>query len=74
MFSASAGPVMDKLYYDLKDNYSIETTKLSKYIKDKQYMNTPIMELYDQPNDRIKYISSVNLPEDIFKGFLKSEK
>jgi len=143
----NVGPVMDKLYYNLKDNYGMETTKgfglyydnpqevdkdklrsivgciiegksiddlkkvsekysvkeypssksvvaqfpfkgkmsiimgvfkvypkLNKYIKEKNYDKTPIMELYDQPNERIEYISSVNLAEDIFNGFFESDK
>ncbi len=141
----NVGPIMDKLYYDLKDNYALETTKgfglyydnpqevnkkslrsvvgcivegktidelkkvgdkygvreypssksvvaefpykgkmsiilgifkvypkLSAFIKEKQYVKTPIMELYDQPNGMIEYIASVNLAEETFKGFLES--
>ncbi len=140
----NVGQVMDKLYYDLKDNYGIETTKgfglyydnpqevdkeklrsivgcivenksvdslnsisdkygvkeypstksvvaefpykgkmsivvgifkvypkLSTYIKEHKYAQTPIMELYDQPNEKIEYISSVDLPKEIFADFLK---
>ncbi|MBW8003359.1 MAG: GyrI-like domain-containing protein [Planctomycetes bacterium] len=143
----NVAPVMDKLYWDLLDNYAIETTKgfglyydnpqevdkdklrsvvgciiegksiddlkkvsekysvkeypssksvvaqfpfkgkmsiimgvfkvypkLNEYIKGKNYGKTPIMELYDQPNERIEYISSVNLAGDIFNEFLESDK
>ena len=48
--------------------------KLASYIKEHKYTQTPIMELYDQPNKRIEYISSINLSSDIFDGFLKSNK
>ncbi len=140
----NVGPIMDKLYYDLKDNYSIETTKgfglyydnpqdvdkdklrsivgcivenkslidlkilgnkygvknfpssesvvaefpykgkisiilgifkvypkLSTYINDHKHAQTPIMELYDQPNEKIEYISAVDLPKELFDDFLK---
>ncbi len=140
----NVGPIMDKLYYDLKDNYSIETTKgfglyydnpqevdkdklrsivgcivesksinelnilgnkygvkefpssesvvaelpfkgkisiilglfkvypkLSKYINEHKHAQTPIMELYDQPNEKIEYISAVDLPKELFDDFLK---
>jgi effector-binding domain-containing protein len=46
--------------------------KLGSYIKEHKYTQTPIMELYDRPNGRIEYISSVSLSNDIFDGFLKS--
>jgi hypothetical protein len=135
---------MDKLYYDLKDNYAIETTKgfglyydnpqevskdklrsivgciiegkaieeirqltvkyglkeypfsksvvaefpykgklsiilgvfkvypkLSRFLKERKYTQTPIMEIYDQPNERIKYIASPNHSEDVFVAFLE---
>jgi hypothetical protein len=48
--------------------------KLGSYIKEHKYTQTPIMELYDRPHERIEYISSVNLPNDIFNGFLKSKE
>jgi hypothetical protein len=48
--------------------------KLGSYIKKHKYPQTPIMELYDQPNKRIEYISSINLSNDIFDGFLKSNE
>ncbi len=140
----NVGPIMDKLYYDLKDNYNIETTKgfglyydnpqdvdkdklrsivgcivesksvkelnilgnkygvkefpssesvvaefpykgkisiilgifkvypkLSKYINEHKYAQTPIMELYDQPNEKIEYISAIDLPKELFDDFLK---
>ncbi len=143
----SVGPIIGELYYDLKNNYSIETTKgfglyydnpqevdkaklrsivgcivedrsvedlkkvsnkygvkeypssksvvaefpykgqmsiligifrvypkLGSYIKEHKYPQTLIMELYDQPNKRIEYISSINLSNDIFDGFFKSKE
>lgn len=48
--------------------------KLSAYIKEHKYNQTPIMELYDQPNERLEYISSIHLSNDIFEGFLKSDE
>ncbi len=48
--------------------------KLGSYIKEHKYPQTPIMELYDRPNGRIEYISSVNLSTDILDGFLKSKE
>ncbi len=48
--------------------------ELASYIKEHKYPQTPIMELYDRPNERIEYISSVNLSNDIFDGFLKSKE
>lgn len=48
--------------------------KLASYIKEHKYPLTPIMELYDRPNGKIEYISSVNLPNDVFDGFLKSKE
>lgn len=138
------GPIMDKLYYDLKDNFAIETTrgfglyydnpqeiekeklrcivgcivenrtiddlkqvadkygvkeypssqsvvaefpykgqmsiligvfkvypKLTTFLNENQYTNTPVMELYDRPNEKIEYISSVNLSDAIFDKFLE---
>ncbi|MFZ5523102.1 MAG: GyrI-like domain-containing protein [Pseudomonadota bacterium] len=46
---------------------------LGTYIQEHKYNQTPIMELYDMPNERIEYISSVNLPEEIFDDFLKTK-
>ncbi len=48
--------------------------KLGSYIKEHKYPQTPIMELYDRSHGRIEYISSVNLPNDIFDSFLKSKE
>ncbi|MBT4484279.1 MAG: GyrI-like domain-containing protein [Candidatus Latescibacteria bacterium] len=45
--------------------------KLSSYIKEKQYAKTPIMELYDQPNEKIEYIASVHIPGAIFDNLLE---
>ena len=141
----NVGSVMDNLYYDLKDNYKIETSKgfglyydkpqdvakeklrsivgcivegktikdlkdlnskygiqeypasksvvatfpykgkmsiilgifkvypkLSAYIDKHEYALTPIMELYDQPSEKIEYIASVNLSKEVFESFLKT--
>jgi hypothetical protein len=143
----SVGPIIGELYYDLKNNYSIETTKgfglyydnpqevdkaklrsivgcivegrsvedlkkvgnkygvkeylssksvvaefpyigkmsiiigifkvypkLTAYIKEHKYTQTPILEVYDRPNKRIEYISSIHLSNDMFDGFLKSNE
>lgn len=140
----NVGPVMDELYYDLKDNYAIETTKgfglyydnprevskenlrsivgcivegkttdelervrdnynireypasnsvvaefpyqgkmsimmgvfkvypkLNWYISENNYSSVPIMELYDQPNEKIRYIASIELAGSDFDAFLK---
>lgn len=47
---------------------------LAAYIKEHRYNQTPIMELYDMPNERIEYIASMNLPKEIFDDFLKSKE
>ena len=49
-------------------------SKLSAYIDEHNYASTPIMELYDQPNEKIMYISSVNLPKEVFESFLETDK
>lgn len=139
----NVGLIMDKIYYDLKDNYHIETTKgfglyydnpqnvakeecrsivgciienksindltnlknkygvkeypasksviaefpykgklsifigifkvypkLSTFIEKQKYPKTPIMEIYDQPNKTIDYISSIELSKEIFDSLL----
>ena len=45
--------------------------KLNEYIQEHKYDEKPIMELYDQPNERIEYIISVRLPEEVFESFLE---
>lgn len=143
----NVGPVMDSVYYDLKNNYSIETTKgfgiyyddpkkvskenlrsivgcivetknadelgdlknrygvnvypvsksvvaefpyngklsiiiglfkaypkINSYISAKQYIPTPILELYDQPNKKILYIASPNLDQKVFSSLLDDAK
>lgn len=45
--------------------------KLNEYIQAKQLRETPIMELYDQPNQRIEYISSPYLDEKVLLSFLE---
>ena len=140
----NVGPIMDEIYYDLKNNYAIETTKgfglyydnpqevdkaqlrsivgcvaegtsveklnklsnkysiqeypssksvvaefpykgklsiiigvfkvypkLAFYIKEHKYHQTPVMELYDNPNKKIEYVASINQSDDIFNAFLK---
>ncbi|MBF0406581.1 MAG: GyrI-like domain-containing protein [Candidatus Riflebacteria bacterium] len=142
----NVGPVMDKIYYDLKDNHSVITTKgfglyydnpqdvttdnlrsivgcivegksiedlkdiknkygikeypasksvvaefpfkgkisiilgifkvypkLSAYLNENKHPSTPIMELYDQPNEKIEYISSFDLSKEVFDSFLNSQ-
>lgn len=44
--------------------------KLGAYLKERQHPSTPIMELYDQPNEKITYIASVELSKEIFDSFL----
>lgn len=46
---------------------------LGAYIQEHKYNMTPIMELYDMPNERIEYISSVNLPKTVFDDLLKTK-
>ena len=48
--------------------------KLSAYIDEHKYALTPIMELYDQPNEKITYISSVNLSNEVFESFLETDE
>jgi len=140
----NVGPVMDALYYDLKDKHEIETTKgfgiyydnprkvdkdklrsivgcivenktiedlshltedygvkeypsskslvaqfpysgkisiiigvfkvypkLSAFIEQKKYPQTPIMEIYDQPNKTIEYIAPVNLQQEVFDNLIE---
>jgi len=45
--------------------------KLNKYFEAKNYTQTPIMEIYDQPNEKIQYVASVNLSQDLFQSFLE---
>jgi DNA gyrase inhibitor GyrI len=45
--------------------------KLMAYSDEKSYTPTPMMEVYDQPNGTIEYISSGELSEEIFADFLK---
>lgn len=45
--------------------------KLTAYIEDKSYAQTPIMEVYDQPDGKIEYVSSGEISEDVFAGFLE---
>ena len=140
----NGGPVMDEIYYDLKNNYAIETTKgfglyydnpqevdkaelrsivgcivegisvekikklsnnygiqeypssksmvaefpykgklsiiigvfkvypkLASYIKEHKYPQTPVLEIYNNSNEKIEYVMSINLSDDIFNAFLK---
>jgi GyrI-like small molecule binding domain len=143
----NVGPVMDKVYYDLKNRYGIATTKgfgiyyddpktvsrdklrsivgcivesksineigdlrssfgvyeypksksvvaefpykgkmsviigifktypkLSAYVDSKKYESVPIMELYDQPNKKIEYISSYTIDVRTFLEMLDTAK
>jgi hypothetical protein len=45
--------------------------KLNEYISERSYFNVPIMELYDQPNQKIQYIASGELPGSEFEAFLE---
>ena len=140
----NVGPIMDKIYNDLKENYHIETTKgfgiyfdnpqnvttdqlrsiagciiegnnvkdlgnlrhkygvkeyplsrsiiaefpykgkisvfigifkvyprLAAYITQQKHPQNPIMEIYDQPNRKIEYVSSIQLSKETFDSFLK---
>ncbi|MFC1489662.1 GyrI-like domain-containing protein [Candidatus Latescibacterota bacterium] len=140
----NTGPIMDKIYYDLKDNFRLETTKgfgiyydnprevakdelrsiagcivetksldetkqiidkykimefpasksvvtefpfkgklsvfvgifkvypkLAAFAAERSYAQKPIMEMYDMPNAKIVYISSVHLDDEVFDSFLK---
>ena len=44
--------------------------KLSSYIQDNNYAQTPIMELYDQPGEKILYISAFEMPSEVYDEFL----
>lgn len=143
----NVGPVMDKVYYDLKNKYGIATTKgfgiyyddpkkvsndklrsiigcivesksineigelrssfgvyeypksksvvaefpykgkmsviigilkcypkLSAYIDSRNYASVPVMELYDQPNKKIEYISSYTIDVRTFLEMLDTAK
>ncbi|WNO08478.1 GyrI-like domain-containing protein [Teredinibacter sp. KSP-S5-2] len=140
----NVGPVMDKIYYDLKNNHSIDTTKgfglyydnpkevnrdklrsivgcivegrskeelehitgkygvqehpgsnsvvaefpykgkasiilgifkvypkLLAYINNENYPHNPIMEVYDLPNQKIEYTSSIELTADFYDALLQ---
>lgn len=142
----NTGPVMDELYYDLKNNFNIQTTKgfglyydnpkqvdkeklrsiagciiegqspqpgglgekygvrtypktpsvvarfpykgkisiilgvfkvypkLNAYISGHKHPETPIMEIYDKPNEIIQYISSIDLEKTVFDDFLNQAR
>ncbi|MBF0398821.1 MAG: GyrI-like domain-containing protein [Desulfobacterales bacterium] len=46
--------------------------KLNTIISNQKHPQNPIMELYDQPNEKIEYISSVDLSKEVFDSFLKT--
>ena len=43
---------------------------LEKYLQEKNYPRTPIMEIYDVPGQKISYITAVNLDPAVLDGFL----
>ncbi len=45
--------------------------RLALYIKDHSHPQTPIMELYDQPAETIRYIAPVSMRKDEFESFLR---
>lgn len=45
--------------------------KLDEYLNGKNAPKIPIMELYDQPNGKIEYIASTQLPDSVFAAFLE---
>lgn len=44
--------------------------KLNEYIKAKGYPQVPIMEVYDAPQKRIRYVASIHLEKTVFENFL----
>lgn len=48
--------------------------KLGAYLDEHKYKQTPVMEFYDQPNEKIVYVSSFGLPNHVFDEFLKSKE
>ena len=44
--------------------------KLNKYMEEQGYTMTPVMELYDQPNKKIAYITSPEISEETYEAFL----
>jgi len=45
--------------------------KLSKYLEENNFVNTPIMEIYDLPNEQIQYVASPNVGSEVFSAFLE---
>ncbi len=45
--------------------------KLSKYLAAHNFVNTPIMEIYDRPNEQIQYMASPNVGAEVFQAFLE---
>jgi len=43
--------------------------KLGAYIENNNYTAVPIMEVYDQPNQKTDYISSITMPVEEFESF-----
>lgn len=48
--------------------------KLNIYIDKKKYAPVPIMEIYDQPNGKIEYISPINLSEEVVTSLLRASE
>ena len=45
--------------------------KLDEYLTQQNAPKVPIIELYDQPNEKIQYIASTQLPDSVFTAFLE---
>lgn len=48
--------------------------KLGAYLSEHKYSQTPVMELYDQRNEKIVYVSSFGLANQVFDEFLKTKE
>ena len=47
--------------------------RLHAYIQDNGHSSAPIMEIYDQPNEKIEYISSLSVSDQVFSEFLSAK-
>jgi len=45
--------------------------RISEYVAEKGYGTTPIMEIYDQPNQILTYIVPHRLPQEVFSELLE---
>ncbi len=48
--------------------------KLTAYIAEKKHRQTPLMEIYDQPNARIDYIAPTGLADEVFARLMDGHK